>query len=134
MVQENDAQRSIEPKMSAYPDLDYIPSFPWLGQSRAGHDVHHADPTPQSEGPVVGQSFASEDPDHLAAAVPTSFSAIERFESQPADCDTSPFGTDVFGDQSHTSRNPKDISSDPDFHLGEDNDMYALLVVIESSS
>ena len=116
MEQGNDAQYLDETGMSAYPDLDYTPSFPWLGRPSAKHDVRHADPNPP------------------AVAVASSFSRAEISSTQPAEAEAYAFETNVFGDQNHASKIPEDISSDPDFHCGDDSDMYAFIIATKSSS
>lgn len=123
MEHENNEQYLAEPKTSAYPDLDYTPTFPWLGQSSAGHHVHHADPNTRSEESIIHQAFVPEAPVRLARAVPSFFSETESFVTPPAEFQASASGTDVFGNQNHTGINLKDISSDPDFHSGDDSDM-----------
>lgn len=127
MEQENDAQHLDGENMSVYPDLDYAPRFPWLGQSSAEHDVRHPDPNPQCDYSIVRHGHVSQDEDPLTSAVPTSFSRDERFGTQPADFEANSFGTGLSGNKNNTSKNPKDISSDPDFNVADGSDMYVFL-------
>lgn len=121
--------------MSIYPELDYTPSFPWLGQSSAGYDFQHADANPEGDDPIVHPSFLSEDPVCSAGTVSSSFSETERFETRLAELNVPAFKPDVVGNnQNLTGGDPKNVSLDPDFRLGDDSDMYAFFIVRQSSS
>lgn len=135
MEQEDEAQCLEKPRTSTYPDLDYTPNFPWLGQSSARYDFHHADANPEDEEPTVHPSFASQDPDCLAAAVSGSSSETERFETRLAELKVPASKTDVVGNNQYiTGEDPKDVFLDPDFHFEDDSNMYASFIVRQSSS
>ena len=131
MEQADATQYLDEPEMSVYPDLDYVPSFPWLGRSDAGQDVHHAESIPQSVDSIVHEGFVTEDPEFLAETVSNGFSS-SRIE--PASLEESAFGPERFGTQNYTSKDPNDSSLDPDFQFVDDIDMYVFLITTVSQS
>lgn len=135
MEQEDDAQYLEEPRMSIYPDLDYTPTFPWLGQSSAGYDFHQEpDANPEGEGSIVHPGFVSEDPDCSAGALSCSFSGTERFETRLAELNVPASKIDVVGNNKNlTGEDPKNVTVDPDFRLEDDSDMYAFFILRQSS-